>query len=103
MIKVSVMYPSTPGAHFDHAYYRDVHMPLVQSLLGVSISSYSIDKGISGLAPGSEPAYVAVGHLYSESVAAFEAGLAPHGEVLTNDISNFTNTTPTYQISEVIK
>ena len=28
MIKVSVMYPNTPGARFDHAYYRDKHMPL---------------------------------------------------------------------------
>jgi len=27
MIKVSVMYPNTPGARFDHAYYRDKHMP----------------------------------------------------------------------------
>ncbi len=26
MIKVSVMYPNTPGARFDHAYYRDKHM-----------------------------------------------------------------------------
>ena len=25
MIKVSVMYPNTPGACFDHAYYRDKH------------------------------------------------------------------------------
>ena len=28
MIKVSVMYPNTPGARFDHAHYRDRHMPL---------------------------------------------------------------------------
>lgn len=28
MIKVSVMHPNTPGARFDHAYYRDKHMPL---------------------------------------------------------------------------
>jgi len=97
------MYPSAPGVHFDHDYYRDVHMPLVQSLLGASVSSYRIDKGISGVAPASEPTYVAMGHLYSESVSAFEAGLAPHGETLTNDIPNFTNATPIYQISEIVK
>ncbi|TQU74294.1 EthD family reductase, partial [Xanthomonas perforans] len=28
MIKVSVMYPYREGARFDHAYYRDQHMPL---------------------------------------------------------------------------
>ena len=27
MIKVSVMYPNTPGARFDHQYYRDKHIP----------------------------------------------------------------------------
>ena len=26
MIKVSVMYPNTPGARFNHEYYRDKHM-----------------------------------------------------------------------------
>src|SRR3984893_13995385 len=31
MIKVSVMYPNTPGARFDHGYYRDKHMPLVKA------------------------------------------------------------------------
>jgi uncharacterized protein (TIGR02118 family) len=29
MNKVSIMYPNTTGAHFDHAYYRDKHMPLI--------------------------------------------------------------------------
>ena len=27
MIKVSVMYANTPGARFNHEYYRDKHMP----------------------------------------------------------------------------
>src|SRR6185312_4185403 len=34
MIKVSVMYPNTPGGRFDHDYYRDKHMPLVKARLG---------------------------------------------------------------------
>ena len=37
MIKVTVMYPNTPGARFDHLYYRDVHMPLVQKLMGRTV------------------------------------------------------------------
>jgi uncharacterized protein (TIGR02118 family) len=28
MIKVNVMYPYSEGARFDHAYYRDRHMPM---------------------------------------------------------------------------
>ena len=36
MIKVSVMYPNTPGARFDHEYYRDQHLPLVKARMGDS-------------------------------------------------------------------
>jgi uncharacterized protein (TIGR02118 family) len=103
MIKVSVMYPSGPGISFDHSYYRDVHMPLVQARLGKSIISYSIDRGVSGVEPGSTPVYVGICHLYSESVEVFQAAIAPHGEELSNDIRNFTNASPIYQISEVVK
>ena len=53
MIKVSVMYPNTPGARFDHAYYRDKHMPLLKARMGASCKSYTVDKGLAGGAPGS--------------------------------------------------
>jgi len=45
MIKVSVMYPNTPGARFDHEYYRDKHMPLVKTRMGDSCKYYTVDKG----------------------------------------------------------
>ena len=38
MIKVSVMYANTPGARFDHAYYRDKHMPLLKARMGDSLT-----------------------------------------------------------------
>ena len=34
MIKVSVMYPNTPGCRFDHAYYANNHTPLVKRKMG---------------------------------------------------------------------
>jgi uncharacterized protein (TIGR02118 family) len=43
MIKVTVMYPYTEGARFDHAYCRDRHMPMVKARLG------------SACAPGRQP------------------------------------------------
>ncbi len=51
MIKVSVMYPNTPGARFNHEYYRDRLMPLVKSRMGDSCKYYTIDKGLAGGAP----------------------------------------------------
>jgi uncharacterized protein (TIGR02118 family) len=52
MIKVSVMYPYTAGARFDHTYYRDKHMPMVKQRLGAACLYYTVDKGIAGGAPG---------------------------------------------------
>ena len=43
VIKVSIMYPYQPDARFDHAYYRDKHLPLVQRKMGASLIRYSID------------------------------------------------------------
>jgi uncharacterized protein (TIGR02118 family) len=77
MIKVSVMYPNTPGARFNHEYYRDKHMPFVKSKMGDSCKYYTVDKGLGGGAPGTPATYVA-------------------------DIPKYTDLAPIIQISEVI-
>ncbi len=48
MFKVNVMYPYAEGARFDHAYYRDTHMPLVAGRLGDACEYYTVEKGLSG-------------------------------------------------------
>ena len=35
MIRLSVLYPKTDGATFDHDYYRDSHVPLAVKTWGV--------------------------------------------------------------------
>lgn len=101
MIKVSVLYSFQEGARFDHDYYRDKHMPLVQSLMGEYCKKYTVDKGIGGGIPGSEPLFEAACHIYCESVEAFQAGISPHSAVIQADIINYTDLTPDIQISEV--
>jgi uncharacterized protein (TIGR02118 family) len=102
MIKLSVMYPYTADTEFDHAYYRDVHMPLLKQRMGDYCKYYSIDRGLGGVAPGSTPAYVAMCHVFCESVDALMTGIGPHAAELAADIANFTNLTPVQQISEVV-
>ncbi|HKE96189.1 MAG TPA: EthD family reductase [Povalibacter sp.] len=102
MIKVSVMYPNTPGARFDHTYYRDRHMPLVKQLMGESCKYYTVDKGMSGGTPGSSPTYVGMCHIFCDSVAAFQSGFGPHAAQIMGDIANYTDLTPVIQISEVV-
>jgi len=102
MIKVSVMYPYTPDARFDHDYYRDKHMPLVKARMGEACLYYTVDKGLSGGAPGTPPEYVAMCHIFSESLEAFQAGFGPHANEIQADIANYTDLKPIKQISEVV-
>jgi uncharacterized protein (TIGR02118 family) len=102
MIKVSVLYPNTPGARFDHEYYRDKHMPMVKSKMGESLRYYTVDKGIAGGMPGTPPTYVGMCHLFCDSVDAFQAGFGPHAAEIMADIKNYTDLTPVIQISEVV-
>ena len=64
MIKVSVMYPYSAGARFDHDYYRDQHMPLLKARMGEHCLHYTIDRGLAGGTPGSDPTYVAVSYTH---------------------------------------
>jgi uncharacterized protein (TIGR02118 family) len=102
MIKVSVMYPNTPGARFNHEYYRDTHMPLVKKRMGDKCKFYTVDKGIGGGAPGTPATYIGMCHIHCESVEAFQAGFGPHADEIMGDIPNYTDLTPVIQISEVV-
>jgi uncharacterized protein (TIGR02118 family) len=102
MIKVSVMYPNGPDAQFDAAYYRDRHMPMVKKLMGDYCKYYTVDKAISAGAPEANTPYIAMGHLFCDSLDAFQAGFGPHAEQIMADIPNYTNLTPVIQMSEVL-
>ena len=102
MIKVSVMYPGKPGARFDHAYYRDRHMPMVKARLGDSCRYYSVDRGLAGGEPGAPPTYVGMCHLFFDSVEAYPGAFGPHAKEILGDIPNYTDLSPVVQISEVV-
>jgi uncharacterized protein (TIGR02118 family) len=102
MIKVNVMYPNKSGARFDHVYYREKHMPLVQARMGDKLKKYSIDKGVAGGAPGSEPTYLVILSLFCESAEAFAAGFGPHAQEILSDIPKYTDVEPIIQVSEIV-
>ncbi len=102
MIKVSVMYPNATNARFDHAYYRDKHMPMVKEKMGDSCKYYTVDKGIAGGAPGTPPTYIGMCHIFCDSVEAFQKGFNPHAAEILADIKNYTDLTPVIQISDVV-
>ena len=56
---------------YDFDYYTSTHLPLVRDRLGDACHGVAADKGIAGGTPGAAPAYIAIAHLYFESVDAF--------------------------------
>ena len=94
MIRLSVLYPATEGATFDHDYYRDTHVPLAVRTWG--LDGAEIDKGIDG-------PYVAAVHFRFESVEALGAAMAAEGtgDVLA-DVANYTSIAPILQTSEIV-
>jgi len=101
MIKLSVFYPNQEGKRFDIVYYSKTHMALVQRLCGTALKGVAVEHGISGMASDSPPPFVAMGHLYFESVEAFRASFGPHTNEIVGDLPNFTDIQPSIQLSEV--
>jgi uncharacterized protein (TIGR02118 family) len=94
MIRVSVFYPATEGASFDHDYYREKHVPL--AVRTWSPVSAEIDKGVDG-------PHVAAVHLTFESLDALQQAMAADGtaDVLA-DVANYTTIPPVLQTSEIV-
>jgi uncharacterized protein (TIGR02118 family) len=67
VIQLSVYYPTTEGASFDHDYYRDVHVPMVREAWGVTDTV--VEKGLHG-------PHVAAVHVTFDSLDAMSAALA---------------------------
>ena len=101
MIKVSVLYPYKDGVGFDMTYYLNSHIPMVRAKLGTACKGAAVEQGVAGGAPGTQPAYVAMGHLLFDTVESFQAAFAPHAATIMADIPNYTALQPIIQISEV--
>jgi uncharacterized protein (TIGR02118 family) len=94
MIRLSVYYPTTDGATFDHDYYRDKHVPLAVKSWG--LEGAEIDKGVDG-------PHVAAVHFKFDSVEALgEAMAAPGTADVLADVANYTTIAPVLQTSEIV-
>jgi uncharacterized protein (TIGR02118 family) len=101
MIKVSVLYPNIADKTFDMEYYCSKHIPMVQQKLGAACKGVAVEAGLGGAEPGSPATYIAMGHLYFDSVEAFQTAFGPHTQAIMGDIPNYTDLQPTIQISDV--
>jgi uncharacterized protein (TIGR02118 family) len=94
MIRVTVLYPTTEGATFDHDYYRDNHIPLVLKTWG--LDEAEIDRGLNG-------PYVAAVHFRFPSQEALNAAMQAEGTAaVMADVANYTTIAPVLQTSEIV-
>ena len=95
MIRLSVFYPSTDGATFDHDYYKATHVPLAVKAWG--LDGAEIDKGVNG-------PYVVGVHFKFSSMDALNAAMgSPDTGAVLADVANFTTIAPVLQTSEVVQ
>lgn len=94
MIRMSVYYPSTEGATFDHDYYRNNHVPLCVKTWG--LEGAEIDKAVDG--PN-----VATVHFKFESLEAMQSAMSSPGTAdIMADVPNYTSIAPVLQTSEIV-
>jgi uncharacterized protein (TIGR02118 family) len=102
MIKVSVMYKNSEGCRFDMDYYCKRHVPMLRDKLGETCQGIAVDQGMAGETPDSAPTYVAMIHLFFESVEAFQNAFGPQAEAILADVPNYTDAEMVVQISQVL-
>lgn len=96
MIRLSVLYPKTEGASFDHDYYRDSHVPLCCKLWGLGPGRAQIDRGVDG-------PYEAAVHFTFDSLEELSAAMGREGtQDVMADVANYTTIQPVMQTSEIV-
>lgn len=101
MIRVTIVYPKTPGSRFDHDYYRDVHMPMSIRLIGHAMTSLTVDRGANAPPPWPAAPFHAVCTFVCKSREAYEEAFFPHMAELQGDIPKFTDVAPLIQLGEI--
>jgi uncharacterized protein (TIGR02118 family) len=103
MIVFTVMYPNEPGKRFDMDYYCNKHLAMAREKIGDALKGVSVERGLSGAAPGSPAEYAVVCHLQFDCMEDLQNYLAPHSPAFDADVPNFTDITPRFQINEVVE
>jgi len=101
MVKVSVLYPNKPGSCFDVEYYLNTHMPMAARLLGPAVKAITVEIGVSGEQPGSQPPFAAIAGFTCESLHDFVEAFTPVAGDLQGDIPKYTDIEPVIQISDL--
>jgi len=100
MVIFSVLYPATPGARFDQAYYDAVHIPLLKAAFTpTGLRDVQVLKGLPGQDGGPAPFLLMV-HMTFDGPEALAASLGgPRAPEVLGDVAKFTDIQPITQVS----
>jgi len=84
-------------------YYLTTHMPMSIELMsaGAGFQGVSVERGLGGDVPGSDPTYIAMCHYLFDTLEDFLAAFNRHAELLQGDMAAYTDIKPVIQISQV--
>ncbi len=103
MVKLTVLYPNSPGSSLDWDYYLGPHVELLRRLLTpLGLQRLEIERGVAGMTPGSAPAFHAIARLYFPSLEALGSAMAQAAPTLTEDVRKYYRGESVVQISEVV-
>jgi uncharacterized protein (TIGR02118 family) len=98
---VSVIYPKTETSTFNHDYYHDHHMKLVDRLWGAhGLVSAKVLRGTGSL--GGAPIYELITLLEFPSQEAWLAAAGAHADEIMEDVPHFTNIRPIVQFNDKV-
>jgi uncharacterized protein (TIGR02118 family) len=101
VIRITALYPNTPGSRFDADYYLDKHSRYAIQLLSPhGLRSIRTTTGTASL-DGSPPPFWTISEMIFDSRGAFDAAMAECGATLFADLPNYTDSTPVMQLSEL--
>src|SRR5436309_12572427 len=103
MVRLSVLYPATPGSRFDWDYYLSSHVDLVHRLWDpLGLIKLEIDRGVGGLPPGEPAPFHAIGYLTFATLGELQTALVSSAPQLVADQAKYTDVQSVVMISDVI-
>lgn len=103
MVRLSVLYPATPGSHFDWDYYLTTHVAMANvALRPLGLVRMEIDKGLSGFPPGTPVPYHCVAHLIFNTQEELDRALAEAAPGLIADVPNYTGVSSIPVVYEMV-
>lgn len=102
MIRVTLVYRYSEGAHFDFEYCTQRHVVMSRSLLSdCGLLSIEVERCTRTL-DGEKPNVACITHLDLERESDLSRALETHGAALMADFPHYTNIQPEIYVCEVL-